>query len=276
MVATVPEKRSQPGRPLPREHGAWALLYGPMAAGLLAARGLGGAGLLLMVAATALFLAREPVARLVRGSRHGVRPDLRRLWIRWAAGWAALGLACVVILVTVFERGRLLLLGTGALPLLGVHLWLTERREDRSTPAELLGIVALTLTAPAAWYTVTGRITPDGWWLWFLCVLYFSSAVFFVKMQVSRFLKTERFVSLRRRHVAYHAVMVVCVAAATAAGPVSPWIASGYVPILVRSAAGALWGPKKLNLKRLGFLEVAYTCWFVLWLGLGWSPIAGR
>jgi hypothetical protein len=133
----------------------------------------------------------------------------------------------------------------------------------------------LTLGAPAAWYTATGKLAADGWWLWFLSVLYFSSAVFFVKMQISRFLKVERFAGLRRRHVAYHAVLVIVLAAVTQAGPISPWVVVGFVPIIVRSVVGALWGPKKLNLKRLGYLEVAYTCWFVLWLGLAWRAVSG-
>lgn len=274
QAKSIQEGRSRPGRPLPREHGAWALLYGPLVAGLLAARGLGVEELLLIVAATALFLAREPVARLVRGSRHGVRSDLRRYWIQWAMGWGLAGLAGVAVLVTLYGRHHLLLLGGGALPLLGLHLWLTERREDRSTPAELLGIIALALGAPAAWHTATGKLASDGWWLWFLCVLYFSSAVFFVKMQISRFLKVERFAGLRRRHIAYHVALVIVLAAVTQAGPVAPWVGVGFIPIIVRSVAGALRGPTKLNLKRVGYLEVAYTCWFVLWLGLAWRAVS--
>jgi hypothetical protein len=237
----------------------------------LAARSPGPSGWLLVVGATGLFLAREPIARLVRSLRHGVRPEVRRLWILWAAGWAGLGLICVLGVVFGYERPGLLWLGFAVVPLLTVHLWLTERREDRSIPAELLGIAALTLTAPAAWYTATGQWVPDGWQLWLLCLLYFSSAVFFVKMQVSRFLRPQRFPQARRLHVAYHLAAILIVTSAIRGWELNAWIAAAYLPILGRSILGTFRGPARLKLKRLGYLEVAYTCWFVFTLGLFWK-----
>lgn len=270
-VSTRADSRGKPSRPLPREHGAWALLLGPLVVGLLAARHPGLPGWVLGLSATALFLAREPAVRLLRGRRHGVRPEVRRVWIRWAVVCSALGLAGMALLVLVLQRPGLALLGLVVLPLLAVHLWLTEQREERSIPAELLGIAALTLAAPAAWYTATGSFLPDGGLLWILCVLYFSSAVFYVKMQVSRFLRPQGFLGARRLHVAYHGLAAVALALLVVAAGLNPWIVIAYLPMFARSAVGAVRGPARLNLKQLGYLEVAYTTWFVFVLGWLWG-----
>ena len=59
------------GLKIPKEHGAWAMLYVPFALGVLAAEQISWAVLWTLLAMTALFFARETLRRLRRARQRG-------------------------------------------------------------------------------------------------------------------------------------------------------------------------------------------------------------
>jgi hypothetical protein len=254
------------GLKVPKEHGAWAMLYVPFALGVLAADKLSWAVLWTLLAMTALFLARETLRRL------------RRAWQRrqpTGVQWRGLTLELAIVGTS---AGLLLLrenlwgflpLGGAALLLLFFHLERTEQREERSIPAQLLAIVGFAMAAPAAHYAALGVWHAQALWLWLLAWLYFASSVFHVKTRVlaGQSARRQAFLRVRRLNAAYHGGMLGLTAWLVFRGSLAPWILMGFLPLWGRTAWALLRPTARLDLKRIGVLEIFYSLNFLVF---GW------
>ena len=160
--------------------------------------------------------------------------------------------------------------------LLLFNLERTEQREERSVPAQLVAIVGFAMAAPAAHYAARGEWHSDALWLWLLAWLYFSSSVFHVKTTVLAVQASRRqaYARMRLLNVAYHAGMLLLTGFLAARALVPPLVLLGYVPLWLRSAWSLLRPAVRLDLKRIGILEILYSMNFLLfgWLAfLRWS-----
>ncbi len=262
-------KRSNLKIPIPHEHGAWAVLYASFAVGWAASARISPVVLWLLIAATGLFLAHEPLIKLLRSHRHGARRENLRHWRQWLLVFSLPAVASGLLLLVHYRLWSLAVFGLVAATLFCVHLYLASRRKDRSILAELLGIAGLTATAPAVYTGMEGSIGWTAVVLWFLCVLYFGSGVFYVKMRVSRKLKPREFENRRSQCLGYHLlILVLLIVFALRFG--LPWLPLlGFVPILGRAFWYAFRPGGSLNLRRIGYLEVFYTILFTLLMGAG-------
>ncbi|PYT04681.1 MAG: hypothetical protein DMF60_14555 [Acidobacteria bacterium] len=73
--------------------------------------------------------------------------------------------------------------------LLAFNSWQAVRHEDRTLIGETIAILGLTLTAPTAYYVCRGEWDSSAWLLWVLCILYFASSVFYVKLRSCEFIR---------------------------------------------------------------------------------------
>jgi hypothetical protein len=141
---------------------------------------------------------------------------------------------------------------------------LTMMGEGRKAAPELLAIATSMLLAPAAYYVSTGRLDGTALLLWILCFGYFASSVFYVKMRVAavRPRTPEAAPRTRWQCLLYHLGLAgVLVGLAIAA---IPWIAvAGFVPILARAFWFVFRPSATLNLKQIGWTEVAWSVWFL-------------
>lgn len=162
---------------LPQDHGSWVFLLSPLLIGLAAGQALNAGSLLLIIAALAAFLIRQPITLLVK-IRSGRRPksDLpaARFWISLygalllltAAGLLSLGYTTI------------LLLALPAGPVFGWHLWLVSKRgERRQAGVEILATGVLALAAPAAFWVGRSTYDPLGWLLWILTWLQSAASI---------------------------------------------------------------------------------------------------
>lgn len=250
--------------PVPREHGAWFVLFGSLIVGAAAAGRIGLEWLLLAVAALFLFLAREPLAKLWRTQQKAVAVERRRSWMRWFVLEVTLATAAGLSLLLIYKRWALLAFALVGGGLFLLHLSWSVRRRDRTLGAELLGTLGLTAAAPAA-MAATGRGDLVTWLsLWIACVLYFASGVFFVRMRLAGAMRPSEWARHRRLNLAYHAILAGFVAAAGWTGFVAPGAWIGYFPVLVRGVVYSLLQPaRELNIRVLGYTEVAYSVFFV-------------
>lgn len=255
------------GLHLPKEHGAWAMLYVPFTLGVLVAARAGVATLWVLLAITALFFARETLSRL-RRARGKQRPA--------AELWRALAVEAGVLVVS----GGLLLflhalvwfapLGLLALLLLAFNLEQTEQREERNVAAQLMAIVGFAMAAPAAHYAALARWQSTALWLWALSWAYFASSVFHVKVVVLGAQPQRRlaFTRLRRAAGSYHAALAAALVFVVASGLLSPLVLCAYAPVMAR----ALWSlrrrPARLVLRRIGMLEIVYSLNFLFFATL--------
>jgi hypothetical protein len=245
------------------------MLYASLALGLASAGPIPmGPAACLLLAVTGLYLARHVAGLMLRrrGSA-GLVP--------WLAAYLAAGAAGGLPLVLGGYR-NLAWLGLLAG---GVFLLFTllsrrpnRRRWDRTLWGEVSGIGALALTAPAGRVVSAGALDGTGWFLWALCVLFFSSSVFYVKMRIAA-LRYKRAFGARERweagrpHLAYHALL-----AALAAGMAIFWgdrggilLLAAFAPILLRAFVG--WRALSNTVpafKLLGMLEAVYSIWFAV------------
>lgn len=268
-AASPQEKRSRRfALPLPREHGAWVMLYVPLLVGLIAARAALPVALLLIFAVTGAFLAQDGL-RLLARRRAG------RGTLLWFGVYSTVALAGGLPLLLFYGFTDLLILGGIAAVLLAVQAVLllipAKKRLDRSQWGELLAVPALTMTAPAAFIVGDGRLSAAAWWSWAVCALFFSSGILNVKMLLAsaRYRKgmtsAER-LRIGRGNLGFHAAVAVTAAVSAFAWPggtVGMLLAAAFAPAVVR----AFYRWAKMDgtlppLKRVGMQESVVALWF--------------
>jgi hypothetical protein len=167
--------------PLPKEHGSWAMLIVPLLVGFILAPTWHGRVLVLLVAAFGFFLARYPLATLVKTWRR--KTNRAYLW-RWTAIYGGVTVLSGAWLVFAQGLWWLLVMGIIGGALVCFHLWLVSRRQEMSVMGELSGILGLALGAPMAYYAASGQLDQTAALLWLVNVLYFGGTVFYIKLKV--------------------------------------------------------------------------------------------
>jgi hypothetical protein len=245
------------------------ILYAPLFIGF------GAAGvaapvrwLLLAAAVLGAFLAREAAGLLLRrrgGSGVGF----------WLAVYLGILLGGALPLLFCYRIASLIPIGALAALLFGIHTFLLMRgRLDRSQWGEILGVGALALTAPAAYAVATGRLDAQAWLLWAACLLYFSSAIFSVKMHLNAAKAKRDWNEAKRREIGrdtlqYHLLLgaVLLLAALRIGGSAAVWLASAYLPAIIRGLRGWVGlSPVLPPLKRVGIQETLLSVWFTFCL----------
>ena len=252
---------------LPREHGAWAMLYVPFIVGTLVAGEFAPVALLLLLSITSVFIARESLLGWLRARdrRQNQEESLKFLLIY-------LGLASLFVapLVFIYHLFWLVPLGLATLTLLAFNARQAVRREDRTIGGEMLAITGLTLTAPAAYYVAKGGWDAVALWLWALCALYFASSVFYVKLRVYSLnqRKEQLRLSTWRRCAFYHGFLAVALALLAFMGSLNLFILAAFSPVLVRSFWQLARPANQINLRRIGVLEIIYSILFLIFTTL--------
>lgn len=251
----------QAGRPpLPREHGAWAMLITPPVVALVAV-GPDPLGLAALLGWFFAYCLRGPVEAL-RGSgptgKAGMAhatPEVARLWLLLFGLPAVLLLGAVVFL----RPWSAALLLVPAVALAAVQ-FLAGRGQTRSLVAGLLAVVGLMAGGPLYYLAAQGTVPVAGWALALACGGFFAGSVFRVKA-----LARERRSGLFRLiSVGVHlgallaAVLLVPLAGAPLLFPLA----------LVPAAAWAVWGAVRagapMNLAVIGSGEQWLTILFGL------------
>lgn len=252
---------------LPKEHGAWAMLYVPFVMGALVAGRFGLSAFLLLLATTAVFISRESIVAWLRARGRGRDAN--------GAGLAAaiyLALACAfgLPLILVYRLYWLVPLALAGAVLLAVNGRQGMELADRSIKGELLAICAMSLTGPAAYYAAGGGAGATALWLWGLSAVYFSSSVFYIKLRVLRL--NPRREEQRRRvwHYSafYHGCLLAALVTLAATGQLGLFAAVAFAPAVARAFWSLAKPTNQVNLKRAGLLELAYSVIFLVFVTL--------
>lgn len=252
---------------LPREHGAWAMLYVPLLAGVLVAGRFPFRVLLFALSATFLFIARESLLswwRSYRRREHRVEA-LQRLGIYLCL--AGLSIAPLILAGRLFA---LVPLGLAALMLLAVNAEMAAKREDRTILGEILAIAGLTMTAPAAYYVAEGTWDARAIWLWSLSALFFASSVFYIKLRVNLVnpRKQHERRQVWRRCAFYHAFLLASLFLLATTDQFNHLALVAFAPAMTRASWSLVKTSGRLDLKRLGLLEILYSIIFLIFITL--------
>jgi hypothetical protein len=254
--------------PVPKQHGAWGMLYIPYLSAVFCFSTFDGRSILALVLITAGFFLQEPLLTLVR--LYPVRkssPERFSFLLRWAAIYAAV--ASIVFVYLLLLRPLLLAFGAAIVLSFLIHVRFLAERSDRDIVGEFASIISLTITAPLTWYILSGSIETFGFLLWILNILYFGSSIFYVKTRVARVAKKKLRSHVMRDSVIYHSATLLILLLAVSIR-IIPWIAMiAFLPVLIRAFWAVYDRHAKLNLRRIGLAEIGFSIFFLLLISFG-------
>ncbi|MBI4316698.1 MAG: YwiC-like family protein [Chloroflexi bacterium] len=260
---------------LPADHGSWVFLFSPLLIGLFAGGRWTGASAsaLLVVAALAAFLARQPATILVKaysGRRSRDELPAARFWL---ALYAGAGLAAGAGLLAA-GFGYLLLLVIPGLAVFAWHLYLVSRRAERKQlGVELVASGVLALAAPAALWVGRGNPAPVGWWLWALCWMQSAASIVHAYLRLeqrtwSAIPGVNRRAALAGRALLYTTFNLVATAALCFAAVLPPLIFAPFALQWAETVLGAFVPaigarPTAIGVRQL-IVSTAFTVLFIL------------
>lgn len=274
---TSPQKERWRALVVPREHGAWGMLLVPLLTG--AAIGLEAGGgivpvLLLTTAVLALFWLRTPAESwLGTGVVRAQTPEERSHAAKFILLLAAIA---AVSLVSLFWQGRgrqLFGLGVAAGVAFVAQVLLKKMGRTTRMMAEVVGALALTSTAPAAYCAATGRLDAKAWSLWLLNWLFAADQIHFVWLTIQGARASggaEKFAagwSFLAGQFLLVAMLVL--------GGYFRWLPAlalvAFAPILWRGSIWFVRRPAPIVLRRLGWTEMAHAVVFGMLLIAGFT-----
>jgi hypothetical protein len=265
---SVPQKERRRALIVPREHGAWGMLLVPLLTG--ATVGIFNGGrltpvLLLTMAVLAVFWLRTPLeswlgTNAVRAQTSRERQLVRKVVLPLA------GIATLSVL-GLFWRGQNLQLGwLGVIAGVAFAVQLLLKRMGRKMrmAAEVVGAIALTATAPAAYCVVTGRLDTTAWTLWMANWLFAADQVHFVWLSIRGARATHLSEKLEAGggFLAGQTLLVIVLTLAYYFGWLPGLTLIAFAPVLLR---GLLWfvrKPQPVVVRRLGWTEFAQALVF--------------
>ncbi len=259
---------------LPSEHGSWSLTLVPfvMGAGVAAVTGPAAprsslAVLLCLLAVMALFLARQPATLWLR-IRRGRGPRAEFPAVRfWALGLTAMA-ALAGIGLLALGRWPMAWLALPALAILALTLVLTTERGPRQLTTELIGVVGLALSAPAAYVSVVAELNATAWLVWAVSAVHSLISVLYVRLRIDE--RHRRASQVERVSVVVaHLASLLAISAAALVGWL-PWaVTLATAALLVRALIVAWRRPSLDNVRRFGFVEIGVALAFSLLVILG-------
>lgn len=165
---------------LPTEHGGWMFLIEPILLGL----GLSFSipGLFLALAASAVFLLRQPLKILVDDLRRRKRFARTGIAIRFSIAYGAAALVFGVLAAATADI-RFVIPLLMATPLVILQLWFDFGKRSRDLAAELSGSVAMGAIAPAIALMSSWKLA-DALFLWLILIARFIPAIIYVRQRL--------------------------------------------------------------------------------------------
>ena len=253
---------------IPREHGAWGMLLIPLTTGAVVAAGTNaryGSLAVFVLAALDLFWLRTPVeAWLGTTAIKAQSPEERSLVPRIAL---LLGTAGALGIGWLFAAGYakgLLLIGTAAAAAFLLQAVAKGLGRSGRMPAQVIGAIGLTATAPAAYYVTSGRLDRIALALWVANWLFAGNQVHFVQIRIRG---SRAGTSLEKLRQAYgflvgQGLLMMAILAGSYLAFFPRFTVIAFVPVSLR---GLLWfvrGRQLLEVHKLGFSELRQALLF--------------
>lgn len=259
---------------IPREHGAWGLLLVPLFTGWAA----GFAPnyriwdlLLFSLAAISLFALRTPVESLLgTGAISARTPPERRASLIGIVAFAGSAGGCLTSLIWKHHYSGLFIVGAGSACAFAMQTVLRGLGRSRRTISQLVGAVALTSGAPAAYYIGTGRLDSPAFALWATNWLFASNQIHFVQLRIHAARATALNEKLESGKsfllIQSLSLMLLVAASLLSVAPLLSMLA--FTPALARASFWFLRKSGPLNVRSLGWSEMKQGVAFGMLLAL--------
>ena len=171
---------------IPQDHGSWVFLLSPLLIGLFAGGNFSSASIVIIIAAMAAFLIRQPITILIKiNSKRRPERDRWPAWF-WSLVYAFVGLAATLVLIWLGFI-EILVLAVPGIPVFCWHLLLVSRRQERrKIGVEVIASGVLALAAPAAYWVGQGEINYLGWWLFGLTWLQSAASIVYTYLRLQQ------------------------------------------------------------------------------------------
>ncbi len=272
MSSPAVNVRPQPARGrlliVPREHGAWGMLLVPLVTGAavgLLKHGRGLPVLLLTVAALALFWMRTPVEALLGTTPVRAHTPAERRQVAIASG--TLGFVAALALAALLWDGRnlgLVAIGAAAALAFIVQAGLKRFGRRMRMNAQLIGSMGLVCTAPAAYYVASGRLDAPALGLWLANWIFAGNQIHYVQVRIhaARASGWKEKCSQAWGFLAGHLAMLLALLLAWRLHLLPIYALAAFAPVTVRGLRWFVRPAVPLNVRRLGWTELAHDVAF--------------
>ncbi|MBG9792092.1 hypothetical protein ABD76_06080 [Paenibacillus dendritiformis] len=238
MSKERPNRRSKLLRAyIPNQHGAWAMLIIPFAAGMFASKPQ-AIHAWLGIAWLAAYCGSFAGLQWIKTGRASV---YRGPVIVYGGACALAGTAVLVMRPDIWWMGAVML------PLLVLNAAFAKRNRERHLLNDFLAVLQFCWMLPIAFEAGGGTDWSLAWRAFAACLLYFAGTIFYVKTMIRE--KGSRL---------YYGLSVgVHIVAAAAVGLMLPlWAALPFVALFLR----AVWMPgRKVTIKQVGIAEIVFS-----------------
>jgi len=171
--------------PVPREHGAWAMLLQPFLGAIIVLRRFDWELIPAFAAVVLVFLIREPIVTLARQRLvwRTERPETAVARRYLMIELALLAIAGAVLLFA-WPVWILVALGGSAAALTALAVWMTVRNRQRAVWFQAVSAAGLASSALAACLAVSLAIPAWAWWFWGLHAAHFLAAILVVHVRL--------------------------------------------------------------------------------------------
>ncbi|MFS0783716.1 YwiC-like family protein [Bacillus sp. 1P06AnD] len=229
---------------IPKQHGAWAMLFIPFALEMLA----GGSTVWhipLFAGWLLLYLATYPLTLLCKKQR-----KKKQLYQKWALIYSLLAIVCLLPILWV--HFRMVYFGLVMAPMFLINLYYAKKNRDRAFLNDLAAIAAFCVGGLASYYLGAGKLTKEAWVLALHSFLFFLGTTFYVKTMI-REKKNKMF----KYYSWGYYILLPFIILAIGGG----WKTIAYVPSMLR--AWFLYG-RTLPIMTIGIIEIAVAVLYFL------------
>ena len=274
---TTPQKERRRALVVPREHGAWGMLLVPLVTG--AAVGLLAGGriapvLLLTTAVLALFWLRTPAESwLGTGAVRAQTLEERQLVRNVILPLATIAAVSLSALFWQGKNRELVWLGMIAGAAFAAQVLRKKMGRTTRVVAEVVGALALTSTAPAAYCVATGRLDARAWALWLVNWLFAANQIHFVWLRIrgARAAGWSEKFTVGWSFLAGQVLLGGILALAYHFSWLPELTLIAFAPVLFRGFVWFAKRPQPIVVRRLGWTELAHAVAFGVLLTAGFS-----
>jgi hypothetical protein len=260
---------------VPREHGAWGMLLVPLATGAAAGLLTGGRVapiLWLTTVVLLLFWLRTPVESWIgMGAVRAQTPEERRFVRNVTLPLAIFAGASIGALFWHGKNLELIWLGVPAGVAFAAQIVLKKMGRATRAASEMVGALALTSTAPAAYCVATGRLDETAWALWLFNWMFAANQIHFVWLRIrgARAAGFSEKFSVGWSFLAGQVLLGGILALVYRLRWLPEMTLVAFVPVCVRGLIWFVQRPQPVVIRRLGWTELVHALVFAALLSTG-------
>ncbi|MBJ8055534.1 YwiC-like family protein [Bacillus cereus] len=226
---------------IPKQHGAWGMLFIPFVLGILIGKWT-WYHISLLLAWLFVYLATYPLLIYVKQPRKKYYLHCFFLYF---------SVTCVCAIIALIYEWRIVFFSIIMLPFFFINIYFSRKKNERALLNDICAIILFCIGGIISYYFTMKTIDENILMIATISFLYFMGSTFYVKTMIrEKKNPTYRFVSWW-----YHSLLVIATLI------VSPWITVIFIPSLIRSIV--FYG-RNISILKVGILEIINSIYFFI------------